>query len=239
MLRPFRLHELFRICQDAIEKLTQLQETFKVQYDVDRYAAVLHTIHRTSKLYNSDTDQLYLKYIPIGTFSEKEKTWMWSWANKHSREQSKNEALVIKQFGENEGFDKLSEGFFSADEYDGWEFIAIAHHFLGGIGGTGLVRWFNTRYFLLVSEVAAEEAKKMDEKLIECSVHGKLRHAFICQHLTRKKITGFEESFPTYIGMPLGEDDDFVAWSMNARKYAYDATVEQRSNEVCEYESGL
>lgn len=205
--------------QDAIDKLKDLQESFKAQYDIDRYAHWFYTQStELLRLYDNDTDQLYLKYIPVGTYSEKEKTWMWSWANKHSREQSKNETLSIKEFGEKEGFDKLSEGYFSGDEYDGWEFIAIAHHLLGGIGGYRTKSDGLCKYFLIVSEVDPEEAKKMDEKLIECGVHGRLRHAFICQHLTRKKVTGFEESFPTYIGMPLGEDDDFMAWCDECEK---------------------
>lgn len=199
--------------QNAVENLKEVQDSFKAEYDIDGYASWFYTQStELLRLYNDETDEVYLKYVPVGTYSTKNKTWMWCWANKHSIEPHKNDVLTVKEFGEREGFDMLSDGYFSADEYSGWEFTAISLHFLGGIGGYRTLSDGIETYFLIKSEIVEEEARKMEEKLIECSVHGKLRHAFICQHLNRNQLTGFQESFPTYIGMPLGEDDDFMAW---------------------------
>lgn len=206
--------------RNAYEKLMAAQDALKAVHNIDRYK---HWFYNQStellRLYNDDVDQVYLKYIPVGTYSPKEKTWMWCWDNKHSGEQSKFNVLKVKEFGEREGFDKLSDGYFSSDEYDGWEFIAISMKFLGGIGGYRAISsdglWI---YFLITRIVDLEEVKKLEEKLIECPAHGKLRYAFICQHLSKNKFTGFEEAFPTYIGMPQDEEDDFQAWCDECEK---------------------
>jgi len=198
---------------EAVEELKTIQGSFKSEHRIDDFASWYYTEStQLLRLYSNDSDEIFLKYVPIGTYLERNKTWMWSWANKHALEQNKNETLRIKELGEKEGFDKLAEGYFTADNYDGWEFVAIALKLLGGIGGYRTSSDGLEKYFLIVGKVEVNEARRLEEKLIECSVHGRLRLAFICQHLTRTKLTGFEESFPTYIGMPLDEDDDLMAW---------------------------
>jgi len=47
---------------------------------------------------------------------------------------------------------------------------------------------------------------------VACQKHGQKRIAFVCQHLNKHTRTGFEEAFPSTIGMELEEDDDFQAW---------------------------
>lgn len=161
----------------------------------------------TTKIMRSTFDT-----FPIGTFSTKTNTWMWAWNNSTSEERSKNQVLVVKDFGEKEGFEKLSSGHFLSDEFDGWEFIAICMRFLGGIGGYRVSNDHLEHYLLLMEQVSSERAKKLEDQLIECDVHGKIRHAFVCQHLSKTKVTGFVEAFETHPDMPLGDEDDFQAW---------------------------
>jgi hypothetical protein len=53
-------------------------------------------------------------------------SWEWSWANKNIPTQNKLDIEKIREFGEANGFDKLTTAFLVADEYTGWEMTAIA-----------------------------------------------------------------------------------------------------------------
>lgn len=57
-----------------------------------------------------------------------------------------------------------------------------------------------------------QSSGKKINKTISCEQHGAKRIAFVCQHLIKSDNNGFEEAFPTFKGMELGDDDDFQAW---------------------------
>ncbi len=53
-------------------------------------------------------------------------SWEWSWANKNIPQSSKMDIEKVREFGESQGYHKLTKGFLEADEYTGWEMTAIA-----------------------------------------------------------------------------------------------------------------
>ena len=73
-------------------------------------------------------------------------------------------------------------------------------------------------YFLITDQISKEKAEEIENELIECEVHGKIRKAFICQHLNTEYKTGFEEAFETNKGMELNKDEDFQAWCDECEK---------------------
>lgn len=203
-----------RICQ----KLTEFQENFRNEYDIDRYENWFYNqSNETLRLY-SNNKEVYFKYIPVGTFWQNTNTWMWAWANEDSVEPGKFRTLKVKEFGEKSNYVKLINAHFNGDKYTGWELTAIAFDILGGIGTYRVISDHLEKYFLLTEQIAKEEFQKIESELIECNVHGKIRRAFICQHLNKKYKTGFEEAFETYRGMELEEDDDFQAWCAECEK---------------------
>ncbi|MFD2247013.1 DUF6882 domain-containing protein [Pontibacter ruber] len=206
------------LAYEALENLKTLQESFRKDYHIDDYS---HWFYNQStellRLYNA-SEEAYFKYIPVGTYSKSSKTWMWAWDNEDSVEQSKYDTLVLQHYGVDNDFEKLSNGYFDSDECDGWKFTALAHQFLGGIGGYKVTSDHLEIYFLIMEKKELHEVKAIEAKLIECEVHGEIRRAFICQHLNREVKTGFEEAFPTYRGMVLEEDDDFQAWCDECEK---------------------
>ncbi len=197
------------------QELIQIQERFRAQFELGNYQQWYYDAELALlRLYNNDEDQIYLKYIPIGTFSFTSDTWMWSWFNEHSVEPNKGNILAVKDFGIKNNYTKLTEGTFPADEFDCWEFAAISLDMLDGMG-LYRVSTEKLQSYFLITAVLDENSRKVvhfNQAKVTCKIHGLSRPAFICQHLDLKNPKGFEESFDTYKGMELDEEDDFAAW---------------------------
>lgn len=214
----FRSLKYKKYLNKTYKKLTEIQSNFEVEYGIDNYTHWFYNQStETLKLY-SDNNETYFKYIPIGTFSQKSNTWLWSWANENFVEPGKFKVEKIKEFGECKKYEKLSKAHFEGDKYTGWEFTSIAYEILGGIGAYRVTSDDLEIYFLLTEQMTKEEVMEIEDGLIDCGVHGKFRKAFICQHLNTKAKTGFEEAFETHPGMELDEEDDFQAWCSECEK---------------------
>jgi hypothetical protein len=61
-------------------------------------------------------------------------SWEWSWANPNYQAHSAQDMDKIREFGETNGYDKLTSAFLDADEFTGWEMTAVAAHLLGAPG---------------------------------------------------------------------------------------------------------
>ncbi len=202
-------------------ELIQIQERFMEQLSIGSYQHWYYDAELALlRFYNDDTDQLYLKYIPIGTFSLTSETWMWSWFNDYSCEPNRDSTFAIREFGLEHHYPKLTAGTFSADEYDCWEFAAISFAILEGIG-VYRAPSEKLQSYLLITAVLEEDSWEVvhfNQAKVECKIHGRSRTAFVCQHLNLEHPKGFEEAFETYKGMELGEDDDFQAWCDECEK---------------------
>jgi len=207
-----------KYAQKAVDKLQESQPKFRGKFDIDNFANWFYNqSSETLRLYSEDKE-IYFKYIPVGTFSLNTNTWMWSWANEDSVEPRKFRTLKIKEFGEKKNYENLTKAHFNGDKYTGWELTSIAFDIIGGIGTYRVISEYLEKYFLLTEQITKEEVETVESELIECSVHGKIRKAFICQHLNTEQKTGFEEAFETYRGMELDEEDDFQAWCSECEK---------------------
>ena len=203
-----------KICQN----LTEFQNNFREEYGIDNYANWFYNQSSEILRLYSDNNEIYFKYFPVGTFSSRTYSWMWACWNGDSVEPRKFRTLNVKDFGEEMNYEKLTNAHFVGDEYTGWELTSIAFDVIGGIGTYRVITDQLEKYFLITEQITKEEVEKIESELIDCGVHGKLRKAFICQHLNTKFKTGFEEAFETYRGMELEEDDDFQAWCSDCEK---------------------
>ncbi len=70
----------------------------------------------------------------VGTYSSRTGTWMWAWGNESLPEAVRNALLPVKRAADETGFRKLAQGYWQADEYDGWHMAAYAWRVLGGLG---------------------------------------------------------------------------------------------------------
>lgn len=202
-----------------VDKLKKSQAKFIAKYETNNFANWFYNqSSETLRLYNEDSDEIYFKYIPVGTFSQKTKTWLWSWANENSVEIGKIETLKLKQFGQNNNYEKLINEHFEGDEFTGWELTAIAFDKIKAIGTYRVISDHLEKYFLLTEIITKQEVENIERNLIDCNIHGKIRKAFVCQHLNLKSKIGFEETFETFEGMKLEDDDDFQAWCSQCEK---------------------
>ncbi|MCQ4139418.1 DUF6882 domain-containing protein [Chryseobacterium sp. EO14] len=210
-----------KFSKQKLDELIKIQDRFKDSFKIDSYANWFYDIEtEVLRLYNNDEDEIFFKYISVGTFSLKSKTWMWNWFNNSSIEKSKSQLLAIKEIGIENRFTKLIEGTFPSDEFDGWELTAICLDFFHGIGAYKVETSGLEQYLLIIDTADKEsvEVKKLKQKTVDCVHHGYSRPAFVCQHLTLETPKGFEEAFETYKGMELDEEDDFQAWCSKCEK---------------------
>ena len=95
MFRPLKYK---KYAEKSCQKLNEFQNNFRKKYDTDNYENWFYNqSSETLRLY-SENKEIYFKYIPVGTFSQKKNTWMWSWANESSVEPRKFQTLKMYQF---------------------------------------------------------------------------------------------------------------------------------------------
>jgi hypothetical protein len=70
----------------------------------------------------------------VGSLSTKSKTWLWSWANNSIDPKLSAGMQAVREHGRKNGFTKLTERRWSADNADGWEMTAVANYLLKGKG---------------------------------------------------------------------------------------------------------
>ena len=207
-------YELF--ANDEFEIVSKSQELFITEYDINSYANWFYDQEsELLRLYNQDGSELFFKYIPVGSYSLKSNTWMWSWNNDGSIEKHKNTTLKAKELGLEHDFKYLKKGLFEYSQDECWKLTAISKNLIGGIGVYCTKSNDFFKYVILkepVVDLGSKEIRKMKQMTVECGQHGYRRPAFVCQHLNVETPKGFEESFESTRGMDLDDDDDFAAW---------------------------
>jgi len=199
--------------ETCVRELKVLQDKFQDEYDVDWYDKWFYNQSTGLLTFSTGDLELNFKYCSVGTFSVKSNTWKWSWDNDSTHENVKANAKLIKEFGLQSNFPKLTNGYFQSDEFEAWEFTAIAAKLLNGIGVYRPVSDRQLQIFLVITEhIDNQTAIKIKDKYVECGTHEYRRIAFVCKHLNHTDKVGFEEAFETFEDMELSEDDDFQAW---------------------------
>lgn len=197
------------IKQAALEKKYELKSFSTWFYD---QASGILTLSDKNK-------ELNFRYFEVGTYSKKSNTWKWSWDNNHTLKKVKDKVELVKDFGTENEYTKLTHGEFESYKEEGWQFASITLKLLNGIG---LYRPETDRHyiFLVLSELVDHGvAQEEKDKYVDCERHERRRRAFICQHLKNNSRNGFEEAFPTYEGMEFEyDDDDFQAWCRVVKK---------------------
>lgn len=199
--------------ETCVKELKVLQDKFHTDYDVDWYENWFYNQSTGLLTFSTGDQEINFKYFTIGSFSGISNTWKWSWDNESTLENVKHQANIIKEFGEKANYEKLTTGYFYSDEYEAWEFVAIAAKLTGGIGVYRPVNEDQLKMFFVVTEfVDTETANKIKDKFVECRTHDYQRIAFACQHLNYTTKVGFEEAFETWEDMELSDEDDLQAW---------------------------
>jgi hypothetical protein len=121
--------------------------------------------------YNDDKVYLRIKFEAVGTISLISNTWLWSWDNSTTLENTRTDILQVKKFGERNEFDKLVKAKWDADMYDGWEMTTISAYLLKAKGAYRALNdtedIFSFKLFKkieVVDEIALEEMKNAQQR---------------------------------------------------------------------------
>jgi hypothetical protein len=70
----------------------------------------------------------------VGSIADKPGTWLWSWADSSVPESMREPIFQVRQFGEDHGFDELTNPGWPGDKRDGWDMTAAAALILSAKG---------------------------------------------------------------------------------------------------------
>ena len=199
--------------EKCVEGLQQLQNIFLAKYDLNWYENWFYNQATGLLTFNTGPTQLNFRYFSVGSFSTKSNTWKWAWDNETTFTNVKQPSEIVRAFGLQSNYPKLTTGYFASDEIEAWEFAAIAAKLTNGIGVYRPVSDNHLQLFLVVTAVVDnDEAQKIKDRYVQCGQHDYARRAFVCTHINAGTKVGFEEAFETTEDMELGDDDDLEAW---------------------------
>jgi hypothetical protein len=109
------------LCHELLEKNNRIREQYgdHARWDWDSESATL-------TFTDSEKPPLRIDVSAVGTTEGN--SWEWTWANANFEPHTKIDMDKVREFGEANGFEKLTSAFLEADEYTGWEMTAIAAH---------------------------------------------------------------------------------------------------------------
>ncbi len=195
----------------CLEDISSLQNEFMKLYDINSYENWFYDHGVGAFHFKSHSGKnLYFKYVKVGSFSTKTHTWNWSWDNKSTPAHVSSHLHKVKAFGQSNNFEYLTKGVFEGDDYTGWAMTAVSAKLLNAIGAYRVPEEHLFLYFIFTNELTQEEYDALKDKYIECATHISGKVAFICQHLSKDKYTGFHEAFDA--DTITDDDDGYEAW---------------------------
>ena len=114
---------LHPLVHELIDKNSGFDEQFggRARWDWDSESA-------TITFSDPEKSTIRINATVVGTTQEN--SWQWTWANRNfPLLLSKQDLEKIREYGEANGFDKLTSAFLDADEFTGWEMTAVAAQF--------------------------------------------------------------------------------------------------------------
>jgi len=89
------------------------------RYDYDQEAATL-------VFSGANRPNLSMDIQIVGSWAAKSGTWLWAWENDSILPSAKQYVHVLRKYGEQNGFERLSKAYFEASQADGWEMACVA-----------------------------------------------------------------------------------------------------------------
>lgn len=115
------------LSHELMEKNQQFREEYGIcaRWDWDSESATL-------TFTDPEKPTLRIDVSVVGTTEGN--SWEWAWANANFEPHTKLNVDKVREFGEANGFEKLTSAFLEADDYTGWEMTSIAAHILDALG---------------------------------------------------------------------------------------------------------
>lgn len=105
---------------------TRVDEAMTNYHLGDYHEYVIDQESATIQFLDKGTPKLSASIQIVGSLSNSTQTWLWSWANNHVLAKAKDKMPIIHEYGQENGYEKLTHDKWTGDEVDGWEMTAIA-----------------------------------------------------------------------------------------------------------------
>jgi hypothetical protein len=104
-------------CAERLESEFSLLEYER--YDYDQKAATL-------VFSGADRPSLTMNIQVVGSWATESGTWLWAWENDSILPSAKPHVHVLERFGRENGFERLTEALWKAEQADAWEMARVA-----------------------------------------------------------------------------------------------------------------
>ncbi len=118
---------------DCYAKLEEKQAALVRDFQIDSFDMFDFNMAKgTIEFKQGSIVMLTANFIPVGSFNEKDQSWMWAWANGGVTGELNKKAETIKTLEDKTGNEEFSYETFSANETSSWEIAAMAcDHYQG------------------------------------------------------------------------------------------------------------
>jgi hypothetical protein len=129
---PWERHSVFpsvwgELLAEAEGYATRCQERLKAEFSLLDYPRYDYD-QESATLVFSGTDRPNLKFTiqVIGSWAAKSGTWLWAWDNDSILLGAREHVHMLQKFGEQCGFQRMSEALWEAEQADAWEMTSVA-----------------------------------------------------------------------------------------------------------------
>jgi hypothetical protein len=192
--------QFLKYSHDATHELMRLNEKCDHEFHILSWPRYDYDLKDATLIFSKDGVPGVITSIQVvGTTSESEGTWLWSWANDSLPSDVTEEMKTVRAFGESENVRELTEPRVADDEYKGWEMTAIATKLIGGKGAYRCPSNDGFIYFVYTDLAFAEVPLNSDRKQIQCSTHETGYETYICEHLLAEPKQEWFSDSPTEV----------------------------------------
>jgi hypothetical protein len=93
----------------------------------------------------------------VGTWTERDKAWLWGWADKTVAQALQKDALKLREYGQKNKLKQLTDKSWPATVDDGWKMTALAVKLLGADGAYGRQTTGKQHVFVLIRDLKEEK----------------------------------------------------------------------------------
>jgi hypothetical protein len=181
--------EFSKFRHDAVHELMSLNEACERKFKISTLHRWDYDLDDGTLTFSQDGVARVVALIQIvGTTSETDGTWLWSWANQSLPGKVTRAIGDVRAFGERESLSELTTPSLTDDEYLGWAMTAITARVLGSKGAYRCPRHDNGFLYLVYVDLgfAVTVGGSTVAKQVKCGTHDVGYATFICEHLMSK-----------------------------------------------------
>ncbi len=152
---PFEFNELI---QQSLVNIENKQKELVESFDLDNYSRIEYDQESGTMTFSEEGVQqkVVAHFQVIGTYSDASKTWLWAWDNPYLLDNTTEASLKIKEFGEKNKIQKLTDPKWDATRQDAWEMTAMAAHILQA-KGVQIIPSDEINAYVVLTTVKSEE----------------------------------------------------------------------------------